>query len=414
LRHFVKYDSYKNRIVFSERIASGILPEFAGAVRQWSQRNPGGQLKLDFSQVVKAFANGMLGIIAIVSELRRQGTDIDIIFPSLGSSIDFFAATNWAHLLDPGRPEDGTVYKKHFVRQFTRFEELPALIDRFMDIVMRHIEMPADILAALEWSVNEICDNVINHSDSKTGGFLQVIAYPKDHLIAFTVADAGIGILTSLREGFPALENEVEAIDEAIKAGITRNKEYGQGNGLAGTQRITALTGGSLDILSGAGRVVITPTKEMRSLSEQSKHFPGTCISGQIRINKEFSVSKALTFGAVPYDSYTIVDAKYELQQEDALEIKMRDQQSGTGTRAAGMEMRNKVINLLTAKPDYPLYIDWQEVSIISSSFADEFIAKLFLRLGKEKFEQLISHTHIDPLISQLIAKAIAERVAST
>lgn len=245
--------------MFSERIASGILPEFAGAVRQWLQRNPEGQLKLDFSRVVKAFANGMLGVIAIVSELRRQGADIDIVFPSLESSTDFFGATNWAHLLDPGYPEDGTVYKKHFVRQFTHFEELPAIIDRFMDVVMRHIEMPADILAALEWSVNEICDNVINHSTSKSGGFLQVIAYPKDHLIAFTVADAGIGILTSLREGFPALENEVEAIDEAIKAGVTRNKEYGQGNGLAGTQRITALTGGSLDILSGAGRVVNEP-----------------------------------------------------------------------------------------------------------------------------------------------------------
>lgn len=121
-----------------------------------------------------------------------------------------------------------------------------------------------------------------------------------------------------------------------------------------------------------------------------------------------------MTFGTIPYDPYTIVDTKYELEQEDALEIKMRDQESGTGTRAAGLEMRNKVMNLLTAKPDYPLYIDWQDVPVISSSFADEFIAKLYLRLGKEKFEQLIRHTKINTLVSQLIAKAIAERVAST
>ena len=41
------------------------------------------------------------------------------------------------------------------------------------------------------------------------------------------------------------------------------------------------------------------------------------------------------------------------------------------------------VLNLLMAKPDYPLYIDWQETTIIASSFADEFLGKLFVELGK-------------------------------
>jgi len=31
-----------------------------------------------------------------------------------------------------------------------------------MDIIIRHIEMPRDILTALEWSVNEICDKMRN------------------------------------------------------------------------------------------------------------------------------------------------------------------------------------------------------------------------------------------------------------
>jgi hypothetical protein len=414
LKHIVRYDGYKNRVIFPERIASGVLPEFAGAIRQWTLRRPGDMLRLDFSNVIKAFANGMLGIIAITAELRLQGKNIEIHLPRLRTSREFFEATNWAHLLDSQIPKADHINKKHFVQQFTSFEELPVLIDKFMDIVMGHIEMPGDILSALEWSVNEICDNVINHSASAVGGFLQVIAYPKNDILAFTVADAGMGIMKSLKEGLPDLKNDIEAIEEAIKAGVTRNKEHGQGNGLAGTLRITTMTGGSLDIISGSGRLTITPDGNNHSLQENDRNFHGTCVSGQIGISKEFSISKALTFGAVPYAPYNIVDAKYELEEEeDALAIRMTDQNSGTGTRAAGVEMRLKVLNLIAAKPGYRLYIDWQDLPVIASSFADEFMGKLFLKLGEEEFGLIIKHLNLKPLVRQLIEKAISERTAN-
>ena len=128
-------------------------------------------------------------------------------------------------------------------------------------------------------------------------------------------------------------------------------------------------------------------------------------------ISHDFSVSKALTFGAVPYVPYTIVDANYELKKEDALLLKMEEETTGLGSRTAGREMRIKVLNLLAAKPGYPLYLDWENITVIASSFADEFLGKLFIRLGKEKFEQTIKHIEIQPLVAQLVDKAIAERV---
>ena len=352
----------------------------------------------------------MLGIIAITAELRLQGTEIEIYLPKLRTSREFFEVTNWAHLLDSQISKADRANKKHFVQQFTNFEELPVVIHKFMDIVMGHIVMPGDILSALEWSVNEICDNVINHSASTVGGFLQVIAYPKNDIIAFTVADAGMGIMKSLKEGIPELKDDIQAIEEAIKVGVTRNKEHGQGNGLAGTLRITTMTGGSLDIISGSGRLIITPNDNTFSLQENDRNFHGTCVSGQIGISKEFSISKALTFGAVPYAPYNIVDAKYELEEEEALAIRMIDQNSGVGTRAAGMEMRLKVLNLIAAKPSYRLYIDWQDLPVIASSFADEFMGKLFVKMGKAEFESIIKHLHLKPLVRQLIEKAISER----
>jgi anti-sigma regulatory factor (Ser/Thr protein kinase) len=389
-----------------------VLPQFAGAIQEWRDRKPDNSLTLDFSKVQKAFADGMLGIIAVTTDLRLQGQKIAVVPPELPIPQKFFTATNWAHLLDPDNvPKRSQPHRRQFLQQFTTYKDLPGLVDGFMEIVMRHMEMPVDILAALEWSVNEVCDNVINHSNSAPGGFLQVIAYPDSRIIAFTVADAGRGILTSLQEGFPCLETDVEAITKAIEAGVTRNKAHGQGNGLAGTRRITTMTKGSLDIISGAGRINIVGDAETPRVWKAERSFNGTCVSGQIRISHDFSVSKALTFGKTPYVPYTIVDAHYELQEEDALLLKMEDQETGTGSRAAGREMRMKALNLIAAKPGFPLYLNWNNITIIASSFADEFLGKIFVRLGKEKFEHTIKHLEIQPLVAQLIGKAIAERM---
>jgi anti-sigma regulatory factor (Ser/Thr protein kinase) len=115
-----------------------------------------------------------------------------------------------------------------------------------MDVVLRSMFIPSDIISALEWSISEICDNVINHSESMVGGFVEVITFPRQGIITFTVADAGRGILGSLKEAIPTLRTDAQAIGEAIKAGVTRNKAVGQGNGLAGSLRITTMTGGSM------------------------------------------------------------------------------------------------------------------------------------------------------------------------
>ena len=354
----------------------------------------------------------MLGIIAMITDLRVKGFQIDYLPPASGTAKDFFSATKWSSFLNPEMQRPEKIYRKHFIQQFTSFKELPDLVNNFMDVIIRHIEMPADILTALEWSVNEICDNVINHSNSAVGGFVQVIAYPAKNIIAFTVADAGQGILNSLKEGIKDLPGDIEAIEEAIKIGVTRNKEVGQGNGLAGNLRVAEMTGGSLDIISNGGRVLFLPDKINKMPSALNKKIIGTCVSSQININQDFSVVKALTFGAIPYTIYNIVDAKYEMEDEDALYIAMRDEEAGTGTRAAGKEMHTKVLNLMKAKPGYPIIIDWKDIDIISSSFADEFIGKLFLKIGKKAFDTYIKNTKLMPLVSQLIDKAITERDA--
>ncbi len=282
-----------------------------------------------------------------------------------------------------------------------------------MDVVLCTMkQIPKDIVSALEWSMYEICDNVINHSESKIGGFVEAVTFSNERRISFTVADAGRGILHSLKEGLPNLKNNVEAIGEAIKAGVTRNKSFGQGNGLAGSLNITTMSGGSIDIVSGSGRIYCTSNHSNELESPPNHFFGGTSVSGQILMNENFSIGKALKFGGIEHIPLNIIDLTYESELDDSMIIKMSKETTGVGTRKAGMQLRTKTINLIVSRPGFPIYIDWQGVPVISSSFADEFMGKLYVELGKENFNSTIINRNMQPLIRQLLEKAISQRVS--
>lgn len=409
----VRYISYDNTIKFPTKIASNLISDFAAALYLWQQRRPDHLLTLDFLGVQSAYPNGMLAIISSIDLLRSRGVKLKILLPNDAHVRRLFRSTNWAFFLDPEVEKSDYHHNRHLVtRQFRDFRRIPDILNDFMDVVLMSIKMPKDIISGLEWSINEICDNVINHSESEVGGFVQVITYPTKNLIAFTVADAGRGILTTLKEGIPTLRTDSQAIGEAIKAGVTRNKEVGQGNGLAGTLKISTMTGGSLDITSGASRFYSTSNVNKSTDEDSMRSHKGTIVSGQIYTTKNFSIGEALNFGGKAYAPLNIIDQKYEMEDNECLIIKMKEETTGAGTRSAGKQMRVKIINLIDSKPGYPIFIDWDGVPVIASSFADEFIGKLFIELGAMAFSATIRNKNMEQLIQQLLDKAISQRVA--
>jgi len=343
-----------------------------------------------------------------------SGWYIKILLPNDTRNRKLFIDKNWAHFLSPEQYKrtESMVHRHMVIRQFSDFRDLPFVVKDFMDIVLRSIKIPKDIFSALEWSVHEICDNVINHSDSKIGGFAEVVTYTKNDMISFSVADAGRGILNSLKEGIPTLSSDAQAIAEAIKAGVTRNKNVGQGNGLAGSLRITTMTGGSLDIISGTGRFYTTASTGHTTESDINMSYKGTVVSGIIKMTNKFSIGKALDFGGpVPYAPVDIIDLDYEMEDSNCLLLEMKNETSGFGTRNAGKQLRTKTINLIRSKPNYPIIIDWEGIPVISSSFADEFMGKLFVELSPLAFGALIRNKNMEELVRGLLDKAILQRL---
>lgn len=408
-----RYIKRHNSIVFyTQKMNTYSVLQFSSAVNYFKQLNLD-SVTVNFKYVRKVFADGMLPVICIIDDLRETGVHVKVQLPEDYETRRLFRSVNWAHYLSPEQyDKSDSIYDRHLVtRRFENAEEQQKSVNDFMDVVLRTMKIPKDIISGLEWSINEITDNVLNHSESKHGGIIQASTHYKDNKILFAVADSGIGILKSMQEGYPELRTELDAIGEAIKAGVTRNPKIGQGNGLAGSLRVATMTGGSFEILSGNGRLIITEDKTIRKPVQRAR-YSGTLVSGEINIIDDFSISEALSFDNFEnYYPLDIIDLKYEVPESDCLLLRMKEESTGFGSRKSGFQIRNKILNLLTAKERLPIIVDWDGVPVVSSSFADELMGKLFIGMGAMTFSAMVKNKNMEGLVKNLLDKAVAQRL---
>ena len=102
----------------------------------------------------------------------------------------------------------------------------------------------------------------------------------------------------------------------------------------------------------------------------------GTIIDFQLDCTKEISISKAL-------GGHEPVNIRLEDMEtgNESIRYKMFEMSSGTGTRKSGERIRNDISNIIK-ETGKVIEIDFEGISVISSSFADELIGKLVLEYG--------------------------------
>jgi anti-sigma regulatory factor (Ser/Thr protein kinase) len=237
-----------NRIAIQGSFTTIEMPRLVAAMHNLVAVRGYQDLTLDFSDCDAAFQAPMLGIVTRAQAYWDDGIDIALLLPTVPHLRRLFINTNWAHLID-FRAHPETEYRgyKHVPAiKFTSPSEQYGAVNRILNALLTALsDFDRSDLRAIEWSLNEITDNVINHADAPTGGFVQITNYTGPaKRVEFVVADAGIGIPTSLRLAHREISSDSEALDRAIREGVTRAKQFGQGNGLYGTWGITQLSGG--------------------------------------------------------------------------------------------------------------------------------------------------------------------------
>ena len=373
-------------------------------------------LNIDFSDCKSAFSGQMLGIAANVQNYLINGIDTSLIPPSGNRFRRLFINTNWAHLIDFRRFTESTYrgYSQIPAMKFRDADQLYETVSTIMKNILGALnKFDRSHLTAIEWSVNEITDNVLNHAQSPVGGFVQVTNHSRREQIEFSVCDAGLGIPATLRSHNPKLSTDQEALEKAIQEGVTRDKSVGQGNGLYGTWRISQLSGGRFELYSGNASLISTPQDGLTAIRGESIPFNGSLVTTRIGYGKPLELKDALTFDSKPYVPLDIIDLDYNEDEEGNVTIYLKQESGGFGSRKAGEPVRRKINNLSRIAESGHLIIDFSDIPLMSSSYADEVFGKLFVEVGPIEFSRRFELRNLDDLVEDLINKAIMQRSIS-
>jgi hypothetical protein len=406
----------ENRIMVEGDYYENDLHYFLATIHKAVENSGYKDLILDFSKCSAAFPSTMLASCAQVMKKRASGIDFQFKLPENLKLARLFNNANWSHLLDPTThsPSNFHGYSQVPATQYSNPEEQHLAVNGIVKAILGAIpDMKRASLGALEWSINEIMDNVLTHAESQIGGIVQVSTFQKKQkLVQFLVADAGKTIPASLRTTHH-IRSDIDALDKAIREGVTRDKSIGQGNGLFGSYQICSQCKGTFQVESGHARLTYSD-KEGLHIRNENIPYDGTLVIASIDFSNPDLLQKALQFGGQSYIPVDFVETNYEADTNGGLIFVMQKESNSFGSRPAGSPVRKRLKNLFDMSGRNKIYIDFEGIPLISSSFADEVFGKLFAEVGPLGFMQKFEFLNLSQTVRQLIDKAIAQRIATT
>src|SRR6266851_1688571 len=371
------------------------------------------KILLDFTNCRTFFSESMIPLVSFVLEKQQEGVIFTVRLPVYEKLRRLFTNCGWAHLIAPKQfTNSGQEVGDNIpLLRFTDQSQQDRIVNLALDKLLKTLSfITRDDLRALEWSINEICDNVLNHAQSEIGGLFQFNLRRFSREVEFIVADAGIGIPNSLRSIGNKDWSDEFALEQSIKQGVTRDTKFGQGNGLFGTYQISALSGGTFHINSGAAHLVITRKGEVQVRHDLEK-FQGTMVLCAINFTKPELLERALSFKGKSYRMVDLVELRYE-QDDDTLKFAIRDEAESLGSRRSGFEVRTKIKNLLKFQEKAKIVCDMSGVGLMSSSFADEVFGKLASEMGLDTYKRRVMVNNSTRINAMLIGRAIEQRLS--
>lgn len=134
-------------------------------------------------------------------------------------------------------------------------------------------------------NLDEVFNNIFDHSQSKVTGYIITQYYPKNNTLSFAVCDFGIGIPTSIRNSKidnTEMMEDFQLIRKSLDLGVSakstpRNRGFGLNNILTFTDE----RNGTLNIISNAGVVVKTSRKDFE-MGKSNYYFNGTLVKVKV------------------------------------------------------------------------------------------------------------------------------------
>ena len=414
-RPFCEIRRENNIIRVSGRLQDGDYKRILAGIHQAVALNGYDDVVFDFRPCLAASPGSMVPFCAAVTALRARHHAAELLLPDDMRMRKLFINANWAHLLAPRTfdPATKVIAGQVPTTIFVNADEQQGVVNRLMDAMLA---MPTGLnrqeFRAIEWALNEVTDNVLNHAQSPVGVLVQLsVLEARDRIVELVVADAGLGIPNTLRTTRPDL-TDIDCLDQAIREGVTRDKNIGQGNGLFGTFQICEKSSGRLRIDSGNSSLTFDQGSGLHIRGEGIP-LEGTLVDAKIGLNEQGAPSLVLMFGGREHEPVDVIENRYETDAGDRIEFILAKETTSFGSRIGARPIRAKLLNLLQMCPGQRIRVDFKGVALISSSFADEVFGRLFVELGPMTFMARIEFVSLDQTLAVLIDRAIAQRSAT-
>lgn len=96
------------------------------------------------------------------------------------------------------------------------------------------------------------------------------------------------------------------------------------------------------------------------------------------------------------------------------MQMRLKDEATAFGNRITGKRIRTKIANLLRADKASILEIDFEDVELVASSFADEVFGKLASEWGIVNFSRQIRLLNLNNFCHSVIDDVVRTRMAQT
>jgi anti-sigma regulatory factor (Ser/Thr protein kinase) len=150
-------------------------------------------------------------------------------------------------------------------------------------IIKTELKLESKAIVGFSMTLSEVCQNIIEHANR--GGWVAVQTYRWTkrlgrRVVVIAVCDAGLGFRQSLETApghVPSTRwDDAAALEEAVIRGVSRFRERGRGQGLAGARNYVGRWNGKLSVRSGTARISIVPSwDDDVPLEEGLSPFPG-------------------------------------------------------------------------------------------------------------------------------------------
>jgi hypothetical protein len=146
---------------------------------------------------------------------------------------------------------------------------------------------------AIWFTLNEVAQNVVHHASATSGGVAAASIDSDAKQFELAIADCGVGVRSSLSRNvtYAELHDDAEALEAALRVGVTSNPDGNTGLGLAIGTFLARLNGGSLFMRSGTAMVqaghTYRITKELTSL-------PGSLVAVRLRTDQPLDLAPVM------------------------------------------------------------------------------------------------------------------------